>query len=202
MIMPRDSTWDEAFRSSPFRLRFELGGETLGIEAPVPRFVQAYGRARQIATEVFEQSRTVWGIVAAWPATAKGIFPPAPEGFQALAAAGFSAPAKAQWTAPPYPGAEDEEAAAVEWRAFDLTENLAARDVLLWCSASYEMEISPKAQILAYLADLERGILLRVYDDRGMDLTALTPEPLLHLYRARTEWLLNYDRERMRTAFE
>jgi hypothetical protein len=58
--------WRAPFRLSPFRLRFELGGGTFGIEAPVPRFLQAFSRARQIAFEAFDGSATVLGIVAIW----------------------------------------------------------------------------------------------------------------------------------------
>ena len=73
--------------------------------------------------------------------------------------------------------------------------------MLIWCAISYEMAIAPKAPVLSFLADLERGILMHVYDDRGMDVTALDRQPLLPVYRDREEWLLAYDRSRMDEAF-
>ncbi|HEX6376889.1 MAG TPA: DUF3885 domain-containing protein [Allosphingosinicella sp.] len=203
MALPPDAShWDLAFRSSPFRLRFELGGETFGSDAPVPRFVQAFGRARQLASEAFERSRRVCGIVASWPDSAHDLFAPAEDGFQALAAAGFAAPLLREWAAPLGIDPDDDERVPARWRAFDLTGDLAGRDVLLWCSVAYEMAVSPKAPVMPFLADFERGLLLHVYDDRGMDLTALGPDPLLDLYRSRSDWLLDHDRERMRLAFE
>lgn len=55
--------------------------------------------------------------------------------------------------------------------------------------------------MVSYLADLERGILLHVYDDRGMDVSALTAAPLLPFYERFDAWLLDSDRERMKAAF-
>jgi Domain of unknown function (DUF3885) len=86
-------------------------------------------------------------------------------------------------------------------KAYDLDGDAAGRDVLLWFSISCEMAITPKAPVLSYLADLDRNILLHVYDDRGMDVTALDREALLPLYRSRAEWLLDHDRRRMADAF-
>lgn len=89
MLEPFSEQWLAPFRSSPFSLRFELGGETFGNDAPVPRFMQAFGRARQVAREVFEDSQRMFGIVAAFPNSANDIFAPARDGCAALAAAGF-----------------------------------------------------------------------------------------------------------------
>jgi hypothetical protein len=193
--------WDAAFRLSPFRLRFELGGEIFGSASPIPRFVQAFGRARQVAFEIFQHSREVVGLVATWPDTAQDLFAPAPDGFEALNEAGFQSPCVSEWNASPFPG-DQEDVPLGLWRAFDLSENMPSRDVLLWCAVSYEMAITPKAPVLSYLIDRDRGILLHVYDDRGMDVTGLTRESLHTTYRDRTDWLLDFDRARMSAAFE
>lgn len=168
----------------------------------MPRFVQAFGRARQVAHDLFQPSRRLFGIVAASEDTRNDLFAPADDGFAALHAAGFAATPVREWREPLWPAHEDDEPQPPAlWRAFDLTGDLAARDVLLWCSVAYEMGITPTAPVISYLADFDRGVTLYVYDDRGMDVTAFEPGPLRELYAARDEWLLDYDRERMAEAF-
>ncbi len=178
--------WLAPFRSSPYSLRFELGGETFGNEAPVPRFLQAFGRATEIAQEVFENSRQNFGVVAAYPNSADDIFAPAEDGFEALAAAGFTLEPMHEWQAPMWPDqAEEEDRMPCRWRAYDLGGDIVQRDVLLWCAISLEMAVVPKAPVSSFLADFDRNILLHVYDDRGMDVTALDREVLLRTYRGR-----------------
>lgn len=194
--------WLEPFRSSCYSLRFELGGETFGNDAPVPRFVQAFGRATEVAQEVFASSRQMFGIVAAFPNSAEDMFAPAGDGFEALAAAGFSREPISRWQAPMWPDQiEEEDRLQCRWRAYDLTGDAVQRDVLLWCAISYEMTITPKAPVSSFLVDFDRNIVLHVYDDRGMDVTALDREVLMPTYRSRQSWLLMYDRERISEAF-
>ncbi len=201
MLPTFSDQWDAPFRSCPFSLRFELGGEIFGTDVPVPRFVQAFTRARQITQEVFESSQRLIAIVA-WPYVGRDFDAPDGDGFEALREVGFACSSIAEWDAPLRPEEEDEEdRAPTLWRAFDLSEDQAAGDVLLWCAISYELAVTPKAPILSYFVDFERGILLHVYDDRGMDVTALDRDQLLTVYHARDEWLLDYDRARMATAF-
>lgn len=198
---PFSEQWLAPFRASPFSLRFELGGGTFGNDRPVPRFLQAFGRARQVAREAFEASDRLFGIVAAPVGSENDLYAPAPDAFAALAAAGLAGRPIGEWESalwPDQPAAEDR--VPCRWRAYDLGADAAGQEVLLWCSVAYEMDITPKAPVLAYLADFERNILLHVYDDRGMDVIALDREVLLPLYRNRTEWLLDYDRPRMSEA--
>lgn len=200
---PLSGRWLDPYRDSPFSIRFELGGQTFGNDAPVPRFLQAFGRAKCIAQEVFEASAQTLGIVGAWPNPALDIFAPAEDGFEALGAAGFTLEPMSEWQAPLWPDqAEDEDRMPHRWRAFDVTDDEAQRDVLLWCAVSMEMAVRPKAPVLSFLADFDRNILLHVYDDRGMDVTALDPETLLPVYRRRRDWLLDHDRLRMSDAFD
>lgn len=203
MNLPPDiSKWDPRFYPSPFRLRFELGGETFGTDQPVPRFVQAFGRARQVAREAFEGSKCVFGIAAAWENSHDDLFAPADDGFVALQDAGFSLEPLREWEAPLWPDEPlEEDRVRARWRAFDVSDDFAARDVLMWLQVAHEMRVTPRAPILSYLVDFDRGIILYVYDDRGMDLTAMQPDTLRDLYTARSEWLLDYDRPRMKEAF-
>ena len=126
---------------------------------------------------------------------------PATDGFEALSNLGFSSVPVMEWRAPRYPYESGEQAEDCIWRAFDVTSDIASQDALLWCSLAYEMPVKPKAPVVSYLADFERGVLLHIYDDRGMDVSALTASALMPVYRAFDPWLLDYDRDRMKTAF-
>lgn len=194
--------WDVPFRDSPFRLRFELGGEVFGnADAPVPRFAQAFDRARAIANDVLAASACAFAVVE-WFVPPRNMRGRArTDGFEALRRMGFTPPALAAWQGPRWPETDVSEGGLFEWRVFDVSDAGAARDVLLWNSIAQEMAIEPKAWVHGYLVDLVRGIVLRAYDDRGMDVTALAPDPLLPIYCSRDAWLLDYDRPRMTEAF-
>jgi len=151
---------------------------------------------------VFENSRQMFGIVAAFPDSANDLFAPAGDGFEALAGAGFTLEPMSEWQAPMWPDQlEEEDRWPCRWRSYDLAGDTVQRDVLLWCAISREMAITPKAPVSSFLADFDRNILLHVYDDRGMDVTALDREVLLRTYRGRNAWLLDHDRRRMGEAF-
>jgi Domain of unknown function (DUF3885) len=197
-----DPTWDSAFKGSPFWLRFELGGEDFGcVDAPVPRFVQALTRARYIRDALFADSEQVWAIAASHAEPFRDFYAPVPDAFEALSKIGFNGSTSAEWRAPLSSNEHGDEDEDFVWRAFNVTLDIRNQDALLWCSICYEMPIEPKSPVVSHLADFERGILLHVYDDRGMDVLALEAAPLLPLYERFDAWLLDYDRERMRAAF-
>jgi hypothetical protein len=50
--------------------------------------------------------------------------------------------------------------------------------------------------------DLQRGVTVHVYDDRGMDVTSLARETIAPLHRQFEAWLPDYARPRMAEAFE
>lgn len=192
-----DASWDNAFKGSPFHLRFELGGEELGCDdAPVPRFVQALTRARDIREAVFASSSKVWAIVASMVDTSNDFFSPKQNSYKSLADFGFRATPIAEWNAPIDPEGED-----FIWKGYDVSADVASRDALLWNSIAYEMPIEPSSPVLSYLVDWESGIMLDVYDDRGMDVIATTVGRLTPFYSKFHNWLLDYDRERMRAVF-
>ena len=199
-----DDQWALPFRSSPFRLRFELGGDAPNIKEPVPRFLRALNRARTVAQDAFSSSKGVLAISGCWPYSDRDLFASGSEGFDALRQAGFSATPMGEWKGPHpihSPSDADEWQKGATWRVFDLTKNAADRDVIIWCALAYEMSIHPKAPVTSFLVDFERGILAYVYDDRGMDVTALERDTLLEIYQTRNDWLLRYDKDRIVEAF-
>ena len=197
VIAPR---WQEPFRASAFRLRFELGGEVHSSDEPIARFSQAFGRARSIARGIFQNGVQPLAIVGTWPDSRTDAFAPAKDGFAELSAMGFRLPPIAEWQAAPKDDLDDDSEPWT-WRAFDIAGNWRACDVLIWAAISYELAIRPKAPVKSYFVDFETAVMLDVYDDRGMDVIAIRRESLLDLYRSRDGWLLDYDRPRMMGVF-
>ena len=93
--------WDEEVRrlvQSPFRLRFELGENSLSnVTQTVPRFIQALDRARNVAEAVFLDSAIV-AVVGSSATKTKG------DDFRTLRDLGFTAPMIGEWHAPRYLG--------------------------------------------------------------------------------------------------
>jgi hypothetical protein len=192
--------WDKETRrlvESPFRLRFELGGEDLSHEGQsVPRFIRAFDRARQVADAVFAES-LIGAVVGCSLPQNKKLFPPEGDGFRALGDVGFDAVTSAEWRAPRY-----KADGACCWRYFEIGADRLQRDILLWCSVGAEMAVRPRVPLTIYLIDPARRIMMHVYDDRGMDVSAVLPNVLTPAYVAFDHWLLAYDRPRMAQVFK
>tara|TARA_A100001391_G_scaffold48774_7_gene29132 strand:+ start:36983 stop:37498 length:516 start_codon:yes stop_codon:yes gene_type:complete len=109
--------------------------------------------------------------------------------------------ALATWTGYCWPGDEEDDE-AVPWvhRAVQLRWDQA--DILLWNQLAQDIGVAPRAAVKSKLVDLGRGLSVDAYDDRGMDITALTKSAISGLYERFDEWLLGYDRDRMKEAFE
>ncbi|WP_407364482.1 DUF3885 domain-containing protein (plasmid) [Pseudomonas luteola] len=52
-----------------------------------------------------------------------------------------------------------------------------------------------------YFINHTKGLVLNLYDDRGLDVVAPKKETLLPLYKRHNEWILNYDREHIDDVF-
>lgn len=191
MAIAFDATWDRRFTASPFRLRFELGGEEFdNCEEPVPRLMQALTRSRAVRDASFSEAQQLWAVVRSWGS----------EGFEALHRLGFRESPVAEWQVAQ--GMPDNSEEMMIWRAYDVTDNGAACDTLLWSGIVNEMPVKPKAPVDCYLADMERGILVHVYDDRGMDVTALAASALTTVRQRFESWISPCDRGRVEAVFE
>lgn len=206
MTSPFGPNWLEAFKSSKYSLRFELGGETLRSSTqPVPRFLQAFDRARAIADAVFATDQALSGVVGFWEIGEFELFHPEAEagqtGLDSLAPIGFPVECPtASWAGvPPFFGEED--GVMWNWNAYDLAGRRDLRDVLLWAAVASEMAVGPKAPVACYLYAPDSNVLMHVYDDRGMDLIALGSEPLVRIHRQFDDWVLDYDRPRIEAVF-
>lgn len=193
--------WQRELWASPYRLRFELneGGR------PVNMFTSSYDRARCLARAALPSERLM-AVIAAYPnpsdelgAERRGWIGRA--AYDVLGDMGVpTAPADATWMGHAYPDQEeDADVRPWEHRAVPVTWEQA--DILLWSQIAHDMGVMPQAPAQSKLVDAERGVIVHAYDDRGMDITASSPDSIAELYTRFDAWLLDYDRARMSEAF-
>lgn len=191
---------DALFYAAPCALRLGLGD---GLEPGPHRFLQAIDRARAVVEAAFRGSVTLTVFASFHDCEKRSSR--ASGSMRNLAAMGFtgnfSKPEKVLL------GDQDHIAAFGEdlcryWCRADIANDIAQTDILLWASVANGGEILPKARWLElYIADLDRGLVLHVYDDRGMDVVGPSKGALAAHYRAFNAWLLDYDRPRMDEVF-
>jgi hypothetical protein len=207
MSLPLDPTWTDAIWRSPFRLRFQLStaGEKSDGGNYINMFASSFDRARELARAALGAGPPL-AIVADFAAATWKVHVDEnerafPDSFAALADMGVPTNgAEAIWSGYFDPGSEqDGEAVSCEHRAVRVTWDQA--DILLWNNIAQEIGVRPRAPLLSKLVDRGRGIVVDAYDDRGMDITALSSEPIEHLYQQYGAWLLDYDLPRMTEAF-
>jgi hypothetical protein len=202
MILSFGPDWERELWASPFRLRFELnqGGSN------VTMFTSSYDRARVLARAVLRTDDLV-GVIAAYPEP-KSELGAKWRGWTKGTAFGHleemgvpTEPHLATWSGYCWPDqAIDDEGEPWVHRAIRLTWDQA--DILLWNQVAHDIGIMPQAPVMSKLVDLERGVSVNAYDDRGMDVTSIAKETISGLYQQFDKWLLDYDRPRMAEAFE
>jgi hypothetical protein len=194
--------WQREVWLSHYRLRFELAAG----ERYINMFTSGYDRARTLARAAL-RGEHLFGVIAGYPdpsaeigADWKGWIGGA--AFELLGAMGVSTdPFEASWRGYVHPGEEaDEEAVQWEHRAVRLDWDQA--NILLWNNIAHDIGVTPQAPVLSQLVDIDRGVVVNAYDDRGMDITALSAKPIAHLYGQFDPWLLGYDRARMADIFD
>src|SRR5262245_3356409 len=179
--------------------RSSAGGTT-----PIPRFVQAFDRARAISEALFKDSKKLSVVVSYYGAKRRGRRER--EALADLRTLGF---APFSFGHPERTAEGDQDHIQTYGQdinrychCLELPSYFPDAETLLWGCISAESPIKPKGgSALIYLIDFERRVILHVYDDRGMDIVAMTPEPLLPLYERFTDWLLDHDRSKMDKAF-
>ena len=200
--------WELGFQNSPYWLRFEGSeGNPNSKQSYVTMFTRSYDRARTLARSLFGEGPPI-SIIAASPNPAI-IMGAEHHGWQTGSAWQHLDELLCQSTENPIASwsgffwptdREDEEADEWEHRALQL--NWERTDVLLWNQIAADMGVSPQAPVQTKLLDPNRGLMLYAYDDRGLDIIGLEGGQLDFLYREHNDWLLDYDRERMKAVFE
>jgi hypothetical protein len=193
--------WQRELRVSPYRLRFELnqGGSYVNM------FTSSYDRARCLARAALPSEQVI-AVIAAYPNPSKEIGArwrgwTRRAAYDVLGEMGVpTTPSGATWMGYTHPDQEeDAEARPWEHRAVSVTWDRA--DILLWSQIAHDIGVTPQAPVLSKLVDVGRGVTVYAYDDRGMDITALSPDPIVELYTRFDTWLLDNDRPRMSEAF-
>jgi hypothetical protein len=195
---------DALFYGAKWGLRFELGGDWDVAGGQIPRMLQAVDRARAVTEAAFAGSATVEAVINKWGHRRPG---PRNLAFKRLAGMGFQ-------PTPLYQGVHrDPDDEPTDPRAYYFLAGpvgISDGATLIWDACASAIGVAPASPMLSidgadqfrsYLVDFERGILVDVYDDRGMDVIAVDCEALRPLHVRFSDWLLDYDRARMDAMF-
>lgn len=189
------------FYSFDRALRFELGGEGFGSDRPIRRFVQAHERANTISQTLFENSSEVFVLLSSY-----GTEKPKKKRLKSLKLCGIKRREIQYLCREPQQDAEHIAAFGNDifrhWEVAKLEDRRAISEIL-WLGIASEMAIEPsfRGSLSAYLVDLSNGLMLHVYDDRGMDIIATNEVPLKKLFTTYRSWLLEYDLPQMPAMF-
>lgn len=192
---------DALFYENESALRFDLGGEVSMSQALAARFLQAMDRSRAVAAALFDGTETLTVMIrypehTEWRQARR-------KALVALARAGFRKPFGPAEKLPD-PAAEPDYPVLNCWHWIEIENDPNLISALLWCAGAAEMPVTPRAGwgvFHSYIADLNAGTVLHVYDDRGMDVVATTTDALRPIYERFKDWLLDYDRYRMDQTF-
>jgi hypothetical protein len=185
------------FYSYPAGLRFELseGGSAL------EQFLLALNKASRICTDIFPPEGSV--VACLRLRAGNSSFSHRCE-LHELEKAGIKiSHNRSIWLEPVPPEDWFEEAVEEFWLnvAFEISASLLQN--LLWCSFSTDFPaIHPRPRCMVYLFNLELGIMVWPYDDRGMDIVGPNHEVLAKLYQKYNQFLLDYDRPIMDKNFK
>ena len=180
--------WQRPLWASPYRLRFELnqGGPV------VTQFTSSFDRVRTLCRAALPGDE-VFAIVTANADVSGG------DPFAGLEALGVpTSPSVSAWRGYWWEDDEDDE----PWPQVALRLTWDQADILLWNQIAHDLGVTPQAPVMSKFVDVDRAICVHVYDDRGMDVTALADEMIQPLYARFDAWLLDHDRPRMSDAFE
>ncbi|MBC3911348.1 DUF3885 domain-containing protein [Undibacterium umbellatum] len=176
------------FYTYPAGLRFELSESGSSLD----QFMTAMRKATSICKDIFAREAMITvclqKIVGANRFSMKSVL-------RELHTAGISIPRqRCIWTAQD----EDDQ---VYWvnLAFEISST--ALQSLLWCAFAFDFSIRPNPHCKVYLFNLQKGIAVFPYDDRGMDVAGENHELLLHLYNKYNRQLLDCDRLAMDATF-
>lgn len=195
---------DALFYGARWALRFELGGDWEVEGGQVPRMLQAVDRARAVAAAAFAGSENVEAVIRKWGYRRPG---PSNLAFKRLAKMGFQPTPLYQGV---YRDPDDEPTDPRDY--YFLAGPIGASDgaTLIWDACASGIGVEPASPVLSidgadqfksYLVDFERGILVHIYDHRGMDVIAVDRETLRPLHARFNDWLLDHDRARMDAMF-
>ncbi|WP_380659908.1 DUF3885 domain-containing protein [Salinicoccus sesuvii] len=73
---------------------------------------------------------------------------------------------------------------------------------LLKAICNHDMGFKPSISYDVFFINTTKETIFRVYDDRGSDLLASSPDKISHIYEQYNGWILDYDRELIDEVFK
>jgi hypothetical protein len=73
---------------------------------------------------------------------------------------------------------------------------------MLKAICNQDMGIRPNIFHMVYFINIKNNTIFHVYDDRGCDLLATTPDAIRDIYEKYNVWILNYDRDKIDKVFK
>lgn len=183
------------FYSYPDGLRFELSEGRTWIE----QFLSAHSKAMAIASDVFaDRDQLLLCLRARFSASVfsnRNLL-------RQLQDAQIPVPAQREFWSEPVEKEEWEEK-SIEVREVTLAFHVPAGLIrnILWCALAKDLGVSPRLECDVYLVNLQDGLAMHPYDDRGMDIVGPNTEALRGLYRKHHSWLLSYDLPEMQATY-
>jgi hypothetical protein len=173
-------------------LRLELSQGGTGLE----QFISAMDRVRVLVDDLFAASPLVTAVVRSFIAGEED------EGmlYAELRELGVEVPREAPRRTRRITRDDPDAPLALEI-ALELAPRGPEMLALLWAVCGADHGVKPCASVELYLVDLARALVFHPYDDRGADIVAAEPGPLLPTWRCRHAWALDYDLPRMTSTF-
>ncbi|MCM3729181.1 DUF3885 domain-containing protein [Neobacillus cucumis] len=104
----------------------------------------------------------------------------------------------------PYIFPEDDEEGTYKTHRFSL--NCKTSDFkyipLLKAICNQDLGLKPRIFHRVYFININKKTIFHVYDDRGCDLLATSPETIRHIYEGYNHWILDYDRYEIDRVFK
>ncbi|GAB6442075.1 DUF3885 domain-containing protein [Bacillus luti] len=72
---------------------------------------------------------------------------------------------------------------------------------MLKAICNQDMGIKPSIFHKVYFINLSKNTIFHVYDDRGCDVLATSPDTIRDIYNTYNDWILDYDRNKIDTVF-
>ncbi|URT72721.1 DUF3885 domain-containing protein [Cytobacillus firmus] len=111
---------------------------------------------------------------------------------------------KLKHTTLPYVFPEDDEDGKYQTHRFIL--KCKTSDIkyipLLKAICNQDMGIKPKIYHDVFFINIKKETIFHVYDDRGCDLLATSPETIRDIYGKYNDWILDYDRNEINEVFK
>jgi len=189
------------FYEFQYALRFELGGREFGTDRPIRRFLQAHERANAVAQSFFGKSSEIHVLLSSYGSGKSDRKRLKPFKFCGIERSEFCFLSRT---------AQQDEDHIAEfgddiYRYWDIVklDDKKAISEILWLGTASELGINPRFRRSseAYIVDIENGLALHLYDDRGMDIVSIQKSATAEIYAKHIDWLFDYDIERMTQTF-